>query len=207
MTAQLKLAEIISARLCHDMAGPVGTLSASLEMVADGSADGEEALEIAHEAAKGMLSRLRFIRAAWAVDGAELDAQTILNYCTALPQARKIAFQADQLEGFLCAPMSRGVLNLAMLGIESLPRGGKLSLAGNKDDGVMMTISGAHAAWPSGFAALMVDADAAWEALHDSRTLQAPLTVLIAQQSGLKLRFLMAGQDSSTPPPMHLCKA
>lgn len=207
MTAQLRLAEIISARLCHDMAGPIGTVAASLEMLSEGGPDVAEALEIARDAARGMLSRLRFIRAAWAVDGAELDAKSIRGYCIEVPQARKISFQMDHLKGLLGAPMSRGVLNLALLAIESLPRGGNISLSGNENDGVVIVIDGSHAAWPSGFAALVADAEAAWPALHDSRTLQAPLTVLIAQQSGLKLQFLMAGPNSTVPPPLRLAKA
>ncbi len=207
MTAQLKLAEIISARLCHDMAGPIGTVSASLEMLSDGGPDAAEALEIARDAAKAMLSRLRFVRAAWAVDGAELDAQSIRGYCVDVPQARKISFQMDHLQGSLGAPMSRGVLNVALLAIESLPRGGNISLSGSENDGVVVAIDGNHAAWPNGFAALVADAESAWPALHDSRTLQAPLTVLIAQQSGLKLQFLMAGPNGAVPPPLRLAKA
>jgi len=206
MTAPLRLAEIISARLCHDLSGSIGTLVTSLEMAADGSADAGEALEIAQQAAHALQGRLRFIRAAWAVDGAELDADAILGYCIALPQARKLSFRLDQLSGTLCPPMSRGLLNLILLGAEALPRGGTLTLAGDAVNGVLMTIDGLHAAWPAEFAALMNDESAAWAALRDSRTLQPPLAALILHQSGLKLRFLMSGANPLVPPPVLLTR-
>ena len=207
MAARLKLAEIISARLCHDLAGPVGTLSATLEMVADGSADAGEALEIASAAARALQARLCFIRAAWGASGAELDAGAIRDHCAGLPQARKITFAFEDLAGSFAAPMSRGLLNLTMLGIESLPRGGTVTLAGNQNDGAIMTIDGPGAAWPVNFAALLADDAAAWRALQDSRTLQAPLTALILRQSGLKLQFLMTGDPAATAAPVLLAKA
>jgi len=207
MTARLKLAEIISARLCHDLAGPIGTLSATLEMVADGGADAAEALEIAHDAARALQSTLRFVRAAWAVDGAELEAAAIRDYCIGLPRARKVSFKFDELVGVFEAPMSRSLLNLTMLAIESLPRGGTVTLGGNQEDGAVMTINGPGAAWPTGFAAMLTDESAAWAALQDSRSLQAPLTALILRQDGLKLQLLMTGHLTASPPPVLLGKA
>lgn len=203
---RLKLAEIISARLCHDLAGPVGTLAATLEMVGDGSADAAEALEIASDAARALQSRLRFIRAAWAVDGAELDADAILGYCSALPQARKVSFHFDGLLGSFDPAMSRGLLNLAMLAVESLPRGGAVTLSGDQDQGVTATITGTHAAWPPGFAALAKDEAAAWQALRDSRSLQGPLTALILHQGGISLRFLGSGGDAALPAPLLMTR-
>jgi histidine phosphotransferase ChpT len=204
MTARLKLAELISARLCHDLAGSLGTLTASLEIVAEGGADAAEALEIAQDSAKGMNARLRFVRAAWAVDGATHDGAALLDYCAPLPQARKVSFDFAQLVGSFSVSMSRGLLNLLLLGIESLPRGGAITLAGDQVSGAVMSIKGAHAAWPDGFAALLCETESAWTGLRDSRTLQAPLTALILGQCGLRLRFLMAGGDPGSPPPVLL---
>jgi len=204
MTARLKLAEIISARVCHDLAGPIGTLNATLEMLADGGEDAAAALEIARDAAVSLQARLRFIRAAWAVDGAELDAAAILECCANLPQARKVRLDFDRLAGVFAAPMTRGLLNLIMLAIEALPRGGTVVCAGAQKPGVAISISGVGAAWPSGFAALLADEAAAWLALRDSRSLQAPLTMLILRQGGLKLQLMMAGPQASAPPPLLL---
>jgi hypothetical protein len=173
-------------------------------MAADGSVDPKEALEIAQDAAMALQSRLRFIRAAWAVDGAELDAAAIRGYCAGLPQARKVSFDFAALAGVFSPAMSRGLLNLVLIGIESLPRGGKVRLAGDLAGGVVMTIAGAHAAWPAGFAALLSDEQGAWLALRDSRSLQAPLTMLILQQNQLKLRFLMAAGEPAAPLPVVL---
>jgi len=207
MTSPLKLAEIISARVCHDLAGPIGTLTATLEMVAEGGVDAAEALEIARDAANSLQSRLRFIRAAWSIDGAELDAAAIQGCCGCLPQARKTVFRFEALIGHFAAPMSRGLLNLTMLGLECLPRGGTIRLAGNQEDGAVMTINGPGAAWPTGFAGLLTDEDASWAALRDSRSLQAPLTSLILRHSGLKLQLLMTADHSAGPPPVLLAQA
>jgi len=203
MTAPIRLAEIISARVCHDLAGPVGTLSATLELVAEAGAEAADALEIARDAALSLQSRLRFIRAAWALEGAELDAVAIADTCAGLPQARKINFKFDHLHGYFAAPMSRGLLNLTMLAIESLPRGGAVTLTGSEAEGAILTIDGLGAAWPAGLAGVLADEAAAWAALHDSRSLQAPFTALIVRHSGLKLEVLAGAR----PAPLRLAKA
>jgi len=200
MTTPLRLAEIISARLCHDLAGPSGTLAATLELVAEGGADAADALDIAREAALSLQSRLRFIRAAWAEEGVELDADEIRETCAGLPAARKIGFKFEGLTGYFDPPMSRGLLNLVMLAMEALPRGGTIRLIGNQEAGAIISIEGRDAAWPAGLDSLLVDDEAAWRAVRDARSLLAPLTALILRASGLELQIL-AG---ATPPSLRL---
>ncbi|MBX9634016.1 MAG: hypothetical protein K2X44_03460, partial [Magnetospirillum sp.] len=61
----LQLAELLCARLCHDLSGPVGAAAAGAELLEDmdGNADAETVSLVA-DAAGGAVSRLKFFRAA-----------------------------------------------------------------------------------------------------------------------------------------------
>ena len=59
--AQLALAQAVCSRLCHDLGGPVGALSGALEMLGE---PGDDAAEVAVDAARIIDRRLRFWRAA-----------------------------------------------------------------------------------------------------------------------------------------------
>jgi hypothetical protein len=99
----------------------------------------------------------------------------------------------------------RLVLNVLLLAAESLPAGGRLALAGSPQGDVVAVIEGPHAAWPPGFATLLADEAAAWAALTVTKTVQGPLTALIARSSGLGLSLLMpAGPTQQAEPPALL---
>lgn len=204
MTEPLKLAEILCARLCHDLSGSIGTLTSSLEIIAEGGEDAAEALEIAQEAARGLQARLRYARASWAPAGLELNVTELLEFAASMPQARKLTLHSDDLHGPFGAEMARALLNLLQLAAEALPRGGNIRLSGSERNGVMVTIDGVHAAWPAVLDVALKSEEMAWSSLHDSRSLQSPLTALIALHSGLRLRFLLDGNQALVPPPLLL---
>jgi hypothetical protein len=97
----------------------------------------------------------------------------------------------------------RLILNVLLLAAESLPGGGIVALSGSPTRNVLVTIAGPRAAWPAGFAACVTDETAAWAAATSARSLQAPLTALIACRDGTRLSLLMpsgAGNDTTLPP-------
>ena len=191
----LRIAEVLAARLCHDLAGPVGSLNQALELVPH---DGEE-LALARQAAAELARRVKLLRAAWTPDGPDLS----------LSQLRDLAPERMTLDLFglpgntvFQPPMARLVLNLVLLAQESLPAGGLVSLYGSAAD-LVVAIAGPNAAWPAGLARCLVDPDAALSALTAPRTLQMPLTTLLAQGLGLRLSLLI-GAGKSGPPPLRL---
>ncbi len=196
MNAALRLAEIMAARLCHDLSGPVGTLAGVL----DGAGDDPEALQLAEETAGLLASRLRLLRAAWAADAPGLSVAELRSLAPGLPNRRAAVDFSRLAEGADFEPGSaRVVTNVLLLAGECLRSGGTVTLTGAADGDLAVVLSGPNAAWPAGFAAMLVDEAACWAALTDARTMQAPLTALLARAAGIRLSLLLG---SPGPPPL-----
>lgn len=206
--SSLRLAELLAVRLCHDLSSPLSTLMGALEMVNDDPGAAEEALPLAVEVSAILGTRLRLLRAAWggptpAMDGAELSAMLLGSQ-----QGRKVRVDASALapSGMFAPESARLALNVLMLAAEALPAGGEITLAGNPRREVVVAIAGPRAAWPAGLARYVADRTAAWSAIETSegveasRSLQAPLTALIADAAGIRLSLLMAPKVEAAPP-------
>jgi histidine phosphotransferase ChpT len=203
----LRLAELICARLCHDLAGPIGALLGLLEVVREQQPDGEEAA-FAEETAFEAAQRLKLLRAAWSQDADSLDMRQLLAMTTHLAGSRKIRLDVDGLAPDTVFPpdAARMILNLVLLAAQSMPGGGDIALSAVGRGNVLLTISGPRAAWPVGFATWLVDETAAWEAaVSDIRNLQAALTALLARDHGFRVSMFMpagAGDDMEGAPPL-----
>ena len=68
MSDSLRLAELLCARLCHDLSGPLGALIGVLEIAREEQPD-SETLALAEETAVELTQRLKLLRAAWGQDG------------------------------------------------------------------------------------------------------------------------------------------
>jgi histidine phosphotransferase ChpT len=190
MDDRVGLAELVCARLCHDLAGLLGGLLGTLELVAE-EAGATEAMSIATDTATALSMRLKLLRAAWAGQPEPLDLPRL----TALAQglaARRVGLDVSGMPAATVFPPAVGrlVLNLLLLAAESLPRGGVLRLDGGADD-VIARLEGPSAAWPAGLIGMLVDGAIAWQALGDPRTVQTPLTALLARHHGLLLTVLL----------------
>jgi histidine phosphotransferase ChpT len=188
-TQTTHLAESLCARLCHDMSGPLGTVTGALELASEDPDSAVESLQLAQEAAAQMVLRLRLSRAAWAGDCGPLDAAGLADLATGLPP--RVNLEAGGLTGRFAPKIARVLVNMLLLAVDALPRGGTISLSGAPDADVVLMVSGAHAAWPPGLSlALANPLDAA---LDEPRAVQAPLAALLALEAGLRLSVLFAG--------------
>jgi histidine phosphotransferase ChpT len=206
MTDPIRLAELICARLCHDLSGPLGPLLGMMEMARDDPGTAGEALSIAADAAETMGKRLRLLRAAWAGDGGAMTVAELRALAEGLPAGSRIVLDISGLASApaFAAPVARTVLNLLLLAAEGLRGGGTLRLSGTPDGELLIRIDGPRAAWPAGLAAYLADEEAAWTALNDPRALQAPLTALIARQAGVRLNMLLPSGIAGSAPPLLL---
>jgi len=210
MPESLRLAELLCARFSHDLSGLLGSLSGVLELIAEAVPEGkgcaDEEIALATETAAELMERLRLLRAAWGGVNDPLSVDALRALAGGLVGSRRLAIDFDGLAagGELDPPMARLVLNVLLLGAESLPRGGTLALSGDPATHVVARIEGPDAAWPPALAACLAGDDAAWAALDGPRTVQAPLTALIAASCGLRLSFLLALGAAGTPPPLLL---
>ncbi len=196
-----QLADALCARLCHDLASPLGTLMNALELMADDPAAAADALALASEAALGMGRRLKLLRAAWAGDCGPLDAAGLADLALGLPP-RVRAELGGLHPGEHDGAAARVLVNLLLLGAEALPRGGAVSLSGQPGGDILVMVQGASAAWPAALWAALADpAAGAFEPRH----VQPPLVAMLARAAGLRLSVLMpAGSGSSAAPPLLL---
>jgi histidine phosphotransferase ChpT len=179
----------------------------TLDLAAHGDATMRaEALQVANSAAGVLGRKLRLLRAAW-VGSAALDVAQLQTLAEGLP-ARGLRLDWNGFDPNLrFAPdAARLILNVLLLGAESLPEGGLLTLSGNPPDEMLVTIAGSRAAWPAGLAGFLHDEASAWAAVLEAdvtvsaRALQAPITTLIAHAAGLHLSLLLSAKTESCPP-------
>ncbi len=130
----IDLAALLCSRLCHDMLSPVGALSNGLELLAD-ETDPEmrkRCFELLEQSAKISADKLKFFRLAFGAAGGFGDMIPVQE-----PQALvdalvgnngritvKWAFGGDELP----KAAVKVLLNLSLIGIEALVRGGTLEI-------------------------------------------------------------------------------
>ena len=201
----LRLVELTCARLCHELSGLAGTLGGIIDLALEETPVASETLAVGRDAARELVQRLKLLRAAWGPDLGPLTLTGLLTLADGRPNARRVLVDAAGLppDTVFAPPTGRLALNLLLLASDSLPGGGTVSLVGSAAD-LFVAIDGPRAAWPSGFAGCLADETAAFAALNGARTLQMPLTALLAQGLGLRLSLLMAPRSDAGPPPLRL---
>jgi histidine phosphotransferase ChpT len=213
MSEALRLAEMLCARLCHDLSGLLGSLIGVVEIAREEQPE-SETLAVAEETAVELGQRLKLLRAAWGMDEEPLDIIQMQTFADSLSNGRRLRLDLGGLEpeAIFPPPAARVVLNILLLAAESLPAGGIIALSGSPTGNILTTIAGARAAWPAGLATCLTDGATAWAAVTtDPRNLQAPLTALLAREHGFRLSILMptgpADADGMAPPLLLSLKA
>lgn len=115
MDDRLLLAELVCARLCHDLSGLLGGLVGTLELVTEASEDAEAAA-IATATAAALAQRLRLLRAAWGGQPEPLDLPQLAALAQGLA-ARRVGLDLSGLPATTVfpPPVGRLVLNLLLL--------------------------------------------------------------------------------------------
>jgi len=203
MDDRVRLAELVCARLCHDLSGLLASLTGTLDLLAE-NVETDDTMTVALDAAVDLTRRLRLLRAAWAGMARPLTLSDLTSLAEGA-EGRHIHLDVSRLapDTIFAPAMGRLVLNLLLLAADSLPRGGTLHLDGDEDD-LVVRLDGPQAAWPAGLTGMLVDEDAAWDALGEARGLQAPLTALLAHADGLVLSVLLVGGGPAAAPPLRL---
>jgi histidine phosphotransferase ChpT len=202
----LRLAELICARMSHDLSGTIGTLTGALELAID-PAVAAEALELANQSAAELRQRVELLRAAWGPASGSLGLAALRSRAEAMPHARRRTLNLSALpdDTEFSPPFARMILNLLLLADDALNGSGEVILDGTGTD-LIIAISGPRAAWPGNLVTCLASEAGAWAALHDARSLLAPLTALLARSLGLRLTPLMAGGPGGPAPPLRLCE-
>jgi histidine phosphotransferase ChpT len=132
------LAALLCARICHDLVSPVGALGTAIEILDDdGNADmHEDAMELVKSSSRRAAAKLKFLRLAFGAGGSAPgvigteEIMTLINdmFADAKPEIA-FDFHTDGLE----KSKARLLLNLTMLGMQAVPRGGEVKIMTQPD--------------------------------------------------------------------------
>ena len=154
VTVELRVLHLLSARLCHDLVGPVGAISNGIELVQEFGADMEkDAFDLIAGSAKRVANELQFFRVAYGMAAGMAttvaDARTLL--APYIEGGRvKLDWPAgpDDKTTVIGDMPVKLALNMALLGAESLVRGGtvavKVALAPKPEISIVATGEGAR---------------------------------------------------------------
>ena len=142
MTASsLDLASLLCSRLCHDMLSPVGALNNGIELIIE-EKDPEmrkRCFELLEQSAKISADKLKFFRLAFGAAGGYGDmvpveeARAVIDALAGNNGRIEVSwsFSGDAMP----KPAVKVLLNLALIGIEALVRGGTLDIGAELRDG------------------------------------------------------------------------
>ena len=156
MQIDLRIAQLLSSRICHDLVGPIGAINTGLELIAEGLDEDGAAKELTVRSAAEANLRLSFYRAAFGYGNSTLDSSSwklsleeTRNLAAGFLKSSKVQLEWQELPpdltGQAVPDAIKIILNLILIAHESLPRGGKvcLSFAMLKEGfGVGLTLSG-----------------------------------------------------------------
>lgn len=198
-TDALRLAELLATRLCHDLSSPLNTLVGVADVARDDPTMAAEAMTLMAEAGQSLAGRLRFCRAAWG--GPAAIGVGEFTRLVSILASKRLTIDLGHLNPApdFSANGARLALNMLLLAVEALPRGGIVALHGDPGGDLVLRIEGPEAAWPAGFMGMLANPAAAWAALAEPSRLQAPLSALLAQAGGIAVSVMMGGAPTPAP--------
>jgi histidine phosphotransferase ChpT len=137
-TVDLRVLELLSARLCHELSGPIAAINNGVELVADedpvtGSPPDpsfiRDAVALVGSSARSAARRLQFYRFAYGYSQAAAPGGPApIELARALFEASRIECDCADGVRFLSAAWLKLACNLLPVGAGALPRGGRLVL-------------------------------------------------------------------------------
>ena len=130
MQVDLRVAQLLSSRLCHDLVGLIGAVNTGLELFQEKFDDDEKALGLVADSAGEASRRLTFFRGAiGAGDKGEAPLDEARNLAVGLLASGKVVLNwPEDADASLQALPVKVILNMVLLASESLPRGGAVGI-------------------------------------------------------------------------------
>jgi histidine phosphotransferase ChpT len=195
----VELASLLCSRLCHDLLSPVGALSNGLELLTD-EKDPEmrkRCFELLEQSARISADKLKFFRLAFGAAGGFGDMVPV-HEARAVVDALvgnngRIEVKWSLASDMLPKPAVKTMLNLALIGIEALVRGGTLDIGAELREGaseIVVRASGPRIAFDP-VVGRAIDGSLAAEELS-SKTAPAAMIQQLASSLGGGLQFALS---------------
>jgi len=200
MTSSTDLAALLCSRLCHDLTSPVSALGNGLELLAseEDPEMREHCLGLISRSAQATAAKLRFFRLAFGSSGGfgeEVPTQEAHEVLTALAglegkTALDWAVEAESLP----KNAVKVLVNLAGMGLDTLVRGGTLSVGAERGEGlteIVVRAAGPRIAFSQDMSAALDGTLGEHE--RSARTAPAALVRLLAEEHGGNVQFAQSG--------------
>lgn len=182
------LGALLCARICHDLISPVGALATAVEILDDDSNTEmhEDALDLVRNSSRQAGAKLRYLRLALGAGGSApgiIGVEELKKLVSDMYKDGKASIEWDTAQTGLEKNAARSLLNLVMLAVQAIPRGGNLviSLKENAElSQITLTAAGPKARLDPAIAATL--AGKAPEDGFDGRTIQPFYTGLIIRE-------------------------
>ena len=196
----LRVAELLASRMCHDLISPIGAVTNGIELIEEeGGKIAADALDLAGRSARQASRLLQFYRIAFGLGGSFSGS--------------RLAEVRDLAEGFLSGsrhkldwpgsaedPLPSGlgklILNMVLVAADCLPRGGRIGVAMQGSEGWTAAAVTAEGDVRVSEELRSAISDAADPQALTPRTVQAYFTALIAIRAGGEL--ITAEPDAQT---------
>ncbi|MHA1152142.1 MAG: histidine phosphotransferase family protein [Alphaproteobacteria bacterium] len=199
----MRVAELLASRLCHDLVGPIGAVNNGMELLEDEDLGmSGDAIQLSASSARQAANLLQFYRLAYGMAGARIgdDLGNLRELATGFLASSKTMLDwstVGQPAGETPDGLGKLLLNVIVLGDECLPRGGTLGV--NLAEGaagleVAVTASGTGARLREESQLVLAD-NVVIEELTP-RNVHGYFTRLLAQRMGSDLIVDSPGADS-----------
>ncbi len=199
----MRVAELLASRLCHDLVGPIGAVNNGMELLEDedlGMSD--DAIQLCANSARQAANILQFYRLAYGMSGGRIGGglDDLRELATGFLASSKTTLDwtmVGQPAGDMPEGLGKLLLNVIVLGEECLPRGGTLGVSlaeasAGLEVAVTATGTGARLREESRF---VLAGDVVIEELTP-RNVHGYFTRLLAQRMGSDLIIDSPGADS-----------
>ncbi|MFN3817754.1 histidine phosphotransferase family protein [Blastomonas sp.] len=139
--SETELASLLCSRLCHDLLSPIGAMNNGLELLAD-ETDPEmraRCIELLTDSARASANKLKFFRLAFGAAGGfgdKVDVNEPRQLIEGLVADKpRVELQWHVPSNLLAKPAVKVLLNLALIGLDGLVRGGQLIIAAEENGG------------------------------------------------------------------------
>jgi len=182
---ELRVLELLCARFCHEMVSPVGAIGNGVELLDEDDPEFvRQAIGLIGQSARTASRRLQFYRFAYGT-APTASGVTPRELLMGLLEGGKVAADWAPAVSSLSSEWQRLACNLAVIAVETLPRGGRIALrpAGVAGSGLEIDASGDSVLVNKEVVAALAGRASAAEL--NSRTIHGYVTAKFAEQLGV----------------------